>query len=241
MRFYAHRLHVRSNAASPERHVFSALHRAKKLWHEYCLDAYLKIESSRLDFQRNHKKQLRADLYHGLEDAVANGNEAQAGRFVLLASSFQGGPREMRAAYQDSMAIVREYGKPDFFVTFTCNPSWPEIQNELYDGQEAKDRPDLICRVFHMKLKEMLHEFHEKHVLGKLAAYTYSVEYQKRGLPHAHILLILERGCKVPPEELDRYVCAEIPDPVAQPRLHRIVTSNSCTGLAAITTAPRRA
>lgn len=56
MRFYTYRLHVRSNATSPERHVFSPLHRAKKLFHEYGLDGYLKIETSRLEYQRNHQK-----------------------------------------------------------------------------------------------------------------------------------------------------------------------------------------
>ena len=29
--------------------------------------------------------------------------------------------------YQDAMAIVRKYGKPDLFITFTCNPNWAEI------------------------------------------------------------------------------------------------------------------
>ena len=39
-------------------------------------------------------------------------------------------------------------GKPDVFITFTCNPKWREIQEELFDGQTASDRPDLVSRFF---------------------------------------------------------------------------------------------
>ena len=42
------------------------------------------------------------------------------------------------------MPIVRKLGKPTLFVTFTCNPNWEEIQNELRDGQTAVDRPDVV-------------------------------------------------------------------------------------------------
>jgi hypothetical protein len=34
----------------------------------------------------------------------------------------------MAQKYQDAMAIVRELGKPDVFMTMTCNPDWDEIQ-----------------------------------------------------------------------------------------------------------------
>lgn len=30
----------------------------------------------------------------------------------------------MNARYQDAMAIVRNCGKPDYFITMTCNPKW---------------------------------------------------------------------------------------------------------------------
>ena len=41
----------------------------------------------------------------------------------------------MHKLYQDGMAIVRVFGKPDLFITITCNPKWPEIQNALFIGQ----------------------------------------------------------------------------------------------------------
>jgi hypothetical protein len=48
----------------------------------------------------------------------------------------------MGQLYQDAMARVRKFGKPDLFVTFTCNPKWKEITDALFPGQIAKDRPE---------------------------------------------------------------------------------------------------
>jgi len=52
----------------------------------------------------------------------------QVGLPVVLPSTFQGGPRFMQQRYQDCMAVVRHYGKPDLFITFTCNPKWQEVR-----------------------------------------------------------------------------------------------------------------
>lgn len=32
---------------------------------------------------------------------------------------------------QDAMTYVRKYGRPDLFITFTCNPNWIEITELL--------------------------------------------------------------------------------------------------------------
>ena len=72
----------------------------------------------------------------------------------ILSSSFVGSPRWFNAQFQDGMAICREYHKPDFFITMTCNPHWPEIKEQLKPGQTAQDRPDLVARVFKQKLEK---------------------------------------------------------------------------------------
>ena len=57
------------------------------------------------------------------------------------------------------MAIFRLAESPDLFITFTCNPYWKEIQDMLTTilGQRAEDRPDIVARVFRLKLKELIH------------------------------------------------------------------------------------
>ena len=60
------------------------------------------------------------------------------------------------------MSVVLKLGKPDLFVTFTCNPNWPEITRELLKNQIPSDRPDLIARVFKMKLDELVIDLFER-------------------------------------------------------------------------------
>jgi hypothetical protein len=144
---------------------------------------------------------------------------------VILPSSFVGGPRYMQNLFQDAMSIVRVFGKPDFFITVTCNPKWPEIQNELKEGQSASDIPDIVSRIFRLKLKAILDMILNSHILGRCKAHMYTIEFQKRGLPHAHLLFIVNEEDKPRCiEDIDKIVQAEIPDPVTQPQLYETVT-----------------
>lgn len=46
----------------------------------------------------------------------------------------------------------------------------------------------------------------------------YVVEFQKRGLPHVHLLIWLDSASKKNlKQNIDKYVCAEIPDPEKDP------------------------
>ncbi|KAI3876070.1 hypothetical protein MKW92_039150, partial [Papaver armeniacum] len=68
------------------------------------------------------------------------------GQQVILPPSYTGSPRDMHQMYHDAMALVQKYGKPDLFITMTCNPNWEEIQRNLKPGQQAHDMPDLTTR-----------------------------------------------------------------------------------------------
>ena len=155
---------------------------------------------------------------------VDDGDMESIGKKVILPSSFIGSPRHMVQLYQDSMSIVRRFGKPDLFVTFTCNPSWPEIANELQYNQTSNDRPDLCSRVFHLKLKSLMHDLTVKGVLGKVIAHMHVIEFQKRGLPHAHILLTLDANDKLREEDVDNVISAVIPDKQIYPSWYETVT-----------------
>ena len=54
-------------------------------------------------------------------------------------------------AFQGAIAIVRKFGKPDLFITFTANPAWEEITSEL-NVQPYTNRPDICVRVLNSKL-----------------------------------------------------------------------------------------
>jgi len=191
------------------------------------VDAYAQIEQNRLDFLRFNQDKIRSEVYRGIIDTTIYGTDLSAvGRRFILPSSFKGGPREMWQLYQDAMAIVRHCGKPDLFITMTCNPLWPEIVRELWPGQTVQDRPELLVRVFKLKLYELIRDLTKRMILGRVIAFIYVIEFQKRGLPHAHILTILHSMDKPHTiDDIDSIVCAEIPSQDKVPELYDTVTS----------------
>ena len=96
------------------------------------------------------------------------------------------------------MGIVHHYGKPDFFITFTCNPHWKEITGELYENQTPPDHSDIVARIFRLKLHALLWDLYygSAPVLGKMTGLIYVIEWKKRGPPHAHILGMCDPGSK---------------------------------------------
>jgi hypothetical protein len=182
---------------------------------------------------RLNQTTLRADQYKGMVDAMQQdgANNTNFRCMVVLPASFVGSPRHMNQLYQDSMALVRNFGKLDLFITMTCNPNWPEILHELRLGEETNDRPDLTSRVFNMKLNAFLKDLLQNGVLGTAVADIHVVEWQKRGLSHVHILIILRsQDQSRDNSEYDRIVCAELPDKSTHPELYNIVTSRMLHG-----------
>ena len=112
------------------------------------------------------------------------------------------------------------------FLTFTCNPKWQEITENLHDGEMPINRPDLLARVFKLKLKELLEDITVHHVLGKVVAKIHVIEFQKRGLPHCHLLIHLHPDDKLRnSEDIIHIISAEIPDQNANHKLYDIVQS----------------
>ncbi|GJS18249.1 ATP-dependent DNA helicase PIF1-like protein, partial [Tanacetum coccineum] len=177
---------------------------------------------------------IRADLYQGIVDYVNTGEvqSSRIGQVIVFLVSFIGGPCDMRKRFLDAMTLVQDAGKPDIFLTMTCNPNWPKIVENLYEGQPAQDRPDLVTRVFRAKLEYLKHQLFTKHILGIVSSHIYVIEFQKRGLPRAHFLLIMTSGHKLAnPDHYDKVVCAEIPEPNKHHDLHQLVLKHMIHGL----------
>jgi len=211
-----------------------------RLLQQYVVDAWASTEQSELNWIRHHQKELRADSYQSLHTTINANPETDAantGQRVVLPSTHLGSPRHMYQLFQDSMAICRHCKKPDLFVTMTTNPNWPEIkeallkdQTEQGKRQEASDRPDIVARVFVMKMQELLKEVRGG-LFGRVAGMVYTIEFQKRGLPHMHLLIFLQQEDKIhDPKDVDDIVSAQIPDPVTQPLLYETVTKNMVHG-----------
>jgi len=172
---------------------YSTILRGGRLFQRYLVDMWAAVDQQRLSFLRNNQGVLRATLYSGLEDAV-EADEVdlnEIGQRVVLPSSYIGGPRHMQQQFQDSMAVARFFRKVDLFITITANPDWQEIREALLPDQTSYDRPDLVSRVFHMKVWSIIKEITETGIFGKAVAHVYMIEFQKRGLPHMHLLIFL--------------------------------------------------
>jgi len=131
---------------------------------------------------------LRVETYVGLTDPLrvrAEQEKLRVGRIVVLPSSFIGSPKNMMQNYQDAMALVRKFGKSDLFITFTCNPAWPEIADSIqfHLWETPTNRPDIVIQVFHAKIQELIRLICKVEIFGAVTAFLYTVEFQKRGCP----------------------------------------------------------
>ncbi|CAH2224923.1 jg5073, partial [Pararge aegeria aegeria] len=216
MNYYSYRLMIRENE---DNHIL----KCRRLYHKYVVDMNVKIETERLTFIRLNQTKLRSEEYIHLRDAInTDGNAQNVGRMTILPATYIGSPRHMHEYAQDAMSYVRHYGTADLIITFTCNPQWIEIKQELFPGQSPIDRHDITARVFRQKLKSLMDFIVKHNVFGETRCWMYSVEWQKRGLPHAHILIWLVE--KIRPNEVDAVISAEIPNVQVDPGLHELRT-----------------
>ena len=95
-------------------------------------------------------------------------NEEDRDNIILLPSSYTGSARYQLRKCQDALAIHREKGDPNVFITMTANPKWREVTENLRPGQDEHDRRDLISRVFRMKVDDMIEKIKNGEVLVEL-------------------------------------------------------------------------
>ncbi|KAI5403741.1 hypothetical protein KIW84_051055 [Lathyrus oleraceus] len=202
----------------------------RRLFQQFLVHGYTMLESERLQWIHGNQPKLRVSKYKSLneEGDQSNTHDSSTGKRVFLPYTYVGGRRFMDQLYYDEMTISSKVGFPDLFITFTCNPNWPKIQRILRPlGLKSQDRPDVISRIFKIKFDQLLSYLTKKGVLGKVLAYTYTIEFQKRGLPHANILIFLHPSNKyLRPEDIDRIISAEVPDPLKEPKLYNLVKTH---------------
>jgi len=184
-------------------------------------DAALKTEYDDLRYIEKHcqnlflRSETVANLRSHIESKAAR-LQKSVGRIRILPASHPGSQRNLYKHYMDAMAINTKFGAPNLLVTFTMNPAWKEMTDALRVGdygsfeQMSHYRPDLIMRVFYAKFKVFLADILHHQAFGKVIAYYDVLEFQKRGLPHVHLALILDPlDATLDAARIDRLVCAE--------------------------------
>jgi len=150
---------------------FENIIHSHRLFQQFLVDAYTMVEAQRLSFIRGNQKTIRCNILHGVQEAMNRGetNSSAVGKRIVLPASFIGGMRYMFKNCQDAMAICKRFGYPDLFITITCNVNWSEIHEFVTSrGLTVADRPDIVCRVFKMKLDQKMVDLKKMNILSKL-------------------------------------------------------------------------
>ncbi|GJR33334.1 DNA helicase [Tanacetum coccineum] len=202
--------------------------KARRLFQQYVVTAFCAIEHNRIDYIREHQNDIRNEYLFGIYDAINRGDSDgyDCGSRLILPQSFTGGSHFMYSHYLDALAICRVHGNPSFFITYTSNVKWPKI-TEYMDQfllLTTTDRADVLDRVFEMKIHQLMNFLRDAQRFGKTVAVLYTVEFQKRGLPHCHTLLWIDESARVRKEEdIDVYISAELPPEDVDPECYRVV------------------
>jgi hypothetical protein len=185
--YYCYMFHYRKDEPNPYL-CYGALSSQARV------DARACVDENRLKYIMDNQADIRMESIQGICDAISRGSTegSEMGKMTVLPASYTGGRRYMIQNYHDGIAICREYGPPDFFVTFTCNPKWLEIAEAIFEpGQRPNDRNDLIVRVFNMKLEQLLHDIKDGTPFGPCNAGTFKSALHTLISYHRHSLVCL--------------------------------------------------
>nr|GEX75019.1 DNA helicase [Tanacetum cinerariifolium] len=215
--YYAYFIHDCANC-------FNYLSRTGRLFQQYVVTAFYANEQNRIDFIREHQNYIRNEYLSGIYDAISRGDNdgSSCGAKLILPQSFIGEPRYMYCHYLDAFSICRVHGNPSFFITFTCNVKWPEITEYMADFPllTTADHANIVDRVLEMKIHQFI-----KYLRDAQPFVLYTIEFQKRGLPHCHTLLWIHETARVRrDEDIGIYVSAELPSLDVDPECHRVVS-----------------
>ena len=214
-------------------YIFWLLH--QKLMRELKADIYNLLKTSR---QVNRTVE---DLINRIE----NNDSELEGNLSTILRSVRGTKQYWLARRNEVTCMIREFGPPTLFLTFSCaeydsaditeylklvNGLSPDSNPNI--AQLCTDDPVSVSRQFSSKFHAFFNTVIKKgEILGKVSDYYCKKEYQARGAPHYHVLLWIEGAPVIgidPPEEVlswiqSRITC-HIPDPETNPELYHLVT-----------------
>ncbi|XP_074337283.1 uncharacterized protein LOC141674478 [Apium graveolens] len=155
----------RSNNVGPSNEVGALIvgltpHLSDRLWQQYIVDVFTAVKRYRLEWIKWNQKTIQSDLYNSICDSLRKGDSdtTYQRKNVILPATFTGSQRYMSQYFKDSLDICHSIDHPSFFLTMTCNTKWPEIQSMLQymHGVNVTDAPDVVVRVFKMKLDQLV-------------------------------------------------------------------------------------
>jgi len=128
----------------------------------------------------------------------------------IVPSSISGSKTYWNARKLDLLALVRDLGKPELFVTLTQNDNWFELQQACGElsredldilnnpimqpaigGKSVVQYPVETVVAFYKRLDMFIRSciHNKKGPFGEVIDYWFRIEYQNRGALHCHMLL----------------------------------------------------
>ena len=158
----------------------------------------------------------------------------------------RGCPTFWERALRDLLAMSRQIGRPNWFVTLSAaEMRWPEFikvikaqQGEQGDYSQldwvakceiVRSNPVTLMRMF-LKRFERAIAFMESAAMpiGEVTDYFYRIEFQARGSPHVHMMVWVKDAPALEDPRvirfINKYVTCKMPDQYADPELHKIVS-----------------
>ncbi|XP_022032333.1 uncharacterized protein LOC110933417 [Helianthus annuus] len=133
--------------------------------------------------------------------------------------------RNLRSETYENLKKLGQNGNPDMQMLEHAYYYRLHLPEDRDKNINPEDRPDILCRLFKIKLDAIIKDLQEKSLFGNASAVVYTIEFQKRGLPHAHICLFLNDESKLPSvDHVDNFIFAEIPDKNLDPDLYNLVS-----------------
>ena len=191
---------------------FSRVLHSDRLFQHFLMNAFVCVKLNNLNFVRLNQLLLRAELYRDFMDRLGQNYELNDidQKMTILPSSHTGFSRYMKIKKQNALALIRKFNKFIFFITFICNSHWEKFKRDLSEVVDIVNRLDLMARIFQLKLRELLRDLIERHVMEIINAHIYVIEFQKRDLSHAHIFLIANSRDEFDANNIDDAVHAVI-------------------------------
>ena len=171
---------------------------------QYILDQFSRWQSMIFDVMAKNQsvtKSIKARVAR-YADIIESKEKKKApdSRPIFMPASVPGSPAHQKREIRNGLSIFARKGNPHMFITFTGNAKWPDfiaavkaqVPGIADDDINAILFPDLMARVFRKRLAECEKDLRSGKIFGDKMCYIQRViEFQKRGMPHAHICLRL--------------------------------------------------
>ena len=152
----------------------------------------------------------------------------------------RGSPSYWRKELYEAFAMLKTFGIPSLFMTFSCaDMQWPEIVQAIYategkplsESEFAKlgwnDKASAVARNPMISIYQFIERFKAIHnfltgksyPLGKISNFIEKMEFQVRGSPHYHCIYWVDAAPLIGIHSesdvckfIDEHICAQIPD-----------------------------